>query len=146
VLARDPTDDVVARYCGASARKDMDALATTFTDDVILVSPISGSLVFRGRKDVGTLLTYVHSVLGPITWDIRVRDDHSALAVGQTRVGGIALSDAMLFELAPDGRIAVLRPHLRPWLGFSVFALLLGVRVVRHPQMLWRARAGRAAD
>lgn len=37
----------------------------------------------------------------------------------------------MVVELAPDGRIRKVSPHLRPWL--ALFALVLGPKVARHP-------------
>jgi hypothetical protein len=49
----------------------------------------------------------------------------------------------MIFELASDGRIDRIRPHLRPWLALTVFALMLGPRVARHPGLVWRALRGR---
>jgi hypothetical protein len=45
----------------------------------------------------------------------------------------------MLFELAQDGRIQTIRPHLRPWLALSAFAVLLAPRVARHPALVRRA-------
>ena len=31
------------------------------------------------------------------------------------------MSDAMVLELAPDGRVKTVRPHLRPWLALDAF-------------------------
>jgi hypothetical protein len=45
----------------------------------------------------------------------------------------------MAFDLADDGRISRIRPHLRPWLATTLFALLLGPQVARHPGVVWRA-------
>jgi hypothetical protein len=49
------------------------------------------------------------------------------------------MSDAMVFELAEDGRIRRIRPHLRPWLATTLFELLLGRRVGSHPGLIRRA-------
>jgi hypothetical protein len=49
----------------------------------------------------------------------------------------------MVCELAPDGRIRRISPHLRPWLALSTLALKLGVRMARHPGVLLRALRGR---
>ena len=49
----------------------------------------------------------------------------------------------MMLELGPDGRITRIRPHLRPWLSLSVFALVIAPKLLAHPGVLWRAlRAG----
>lgn len=44
-----------------------------------------------------------------------------------------------LRELADDGRIKTIRPHLRPWLALTLFALVLGPKVARHPGIVLRA-------
>jgi hypothetical protein len=48
-----------------------------------------------------------------------------------------------LAQLDGDGLIREIRPHLRPWLALTLFALTLGPRVARRPGVLVRAlRAG----
>jgi hypothetical protein len=59
--------------------------------------------------------------------------------VGQCRIAGLRLDDAMIFELDAQQRIRRVRPHLRPWLGTTVFALLLAPKLRAHPGVLWRA-------
>jgi hypothetical protein len=49
------------------------------------------------------------------------------------------MTDAMVFELAPDGRIRRISPHLRPWFALTLFALVLGPKVARRPGVVWRA-------
>jgi hypothetical protein len=60
------------------------------------------------------------------------------------RVGAVRMTDAMVFELAPDGRIRRIGPHLRPWLALTLFAALVGPKVARHPAMVRRALSGAA--
>jgi hypothetical protein len=59
--------------------------------------------------------------------------------VGEAAVGPVRLGDAMLFELDGDGRIRRIRPHLRPWLALTLFAMTLAPKVGRHPGVVWRA-------
>jgi hypothetical protein len=61
------------------------------------------------------------------------------VVIGDGKVGPLKFGDAMLFELADDGRIRRIRPHLRPWLGTTLLALRLGPKVGRHPGLVWRA-------
>jgi hypothetical protein len=132
-------EDAVTRYCAASAANDMDALAATFADDVELPSPLSGHLVFRGREDVRFLLGCVYDIINHVSWDQPIGGDSTRLAVAEARIGGLRIDDAMLFELDDSGLIRGIRPHLRPWLATTVFALLVGPRVVRRPGVLLRA-------
>jgi hypothetical protein len=132
-------DDAIARYRAASEANDIDALMDTLAPDVEVVSPISGRMTFRGSDDVRFLLSAVYGCLRGLSWTTQLTDGASSVLVGGGRVAGIGLTDAMVFDLAPDGRIARIRPHLRPWLALTMFALVLGPKVARHPAAVWRA-------
>lgn len=135
--------DAVERYRTASEANDIDALMGTLADDVELVSPISGRLVFRGRDDLRLLLRAVYGSLNGLRWTERVGTGTSQVVVGQARVGPLRLTDAMVFDLAADGKIQRIRPHLRPWLALTLLALVLGPKVGRHPGVVRRAFQGR---
>jgi hypothetical protein len=136
-------DDVVARYRAASEANDIDALLELLEPDAELISPLSGRMVFRGANDVRALLTAVYGSLRGWRWDEEVGDDRRRVVFGAGRVGPFKLGDAMLFELSGRGKIQRIRPHLRPWLGLTGFALLVGPRLARHPGVILRAlRAG----
>jgi hypothetical protein len=131
--------DAVAEYLAASEANDIERLLATLTEDAEVVSPLSARLVFRGRDDVRVLLGAVYGTLAGLRWHGELGDHSRGFAIGRARVGPLQIDDAMVFELAADGRIERVRPHLRPWLATTLFALTLGVRLVRHPTVLWRA-------
>jgi hypothetical protein len=136
-------DDAVATYIEASERNDIEAMMEVLAPDVELVSPISGRMVFSGEGDVRHLLTAVYGSLEGLRWMQTLGDGNHRVAIGEARILGVRLTDAMLFDLAPDGRIRRIGPHLRPWLALTLFAVVLGPQVARHPGMIWRAlRAG----
>jgi hypothetical protein len=136
-------DDALARYTDASERNDIDALMSACAPDVELVSPISGHMVFKGEGDVRHLLTAVYGSLKGLRWTQTLGEGKDRVAIGEARLLGVRLTDAMVFELAPDGRIRRIGPHLRPWLALTLFAIVLGPQVARRPGMIWRAlRAG----
>jgi hypothetical protein len=136
-------DDAIARYRAASEVNDMDALMSVVGPDVRVVSPISGSMVFCGADDVRFLLSHVYGCVRGLRWTSELSDGSRSVLVGEGKVAGVTMTDAMVFELGPDGRIVRISPHLRPWLALSLFALLLGPRVARRPGAILRAlRAG----
>ncbi|HEX5592600.1 MAG TPA: nuclear transport factor 2 family protein [Solirubrobacterales bacterium] len=136
-------DDALARYVEASERNDIEAMMETLAPDVELVSPISGHMVFRGEKDVRVLLEAVYGSLKGLRWTDQLGDGDRRVAVGEARLLGVRLTDAMVFDLAPDGRIRRIGPHLRPWLALTLFAIVLVPKVGRRPGMIGRAlRAG----
>lgn len=136
-------EGAVARYLAASAANDIEALLATLAPDAELVSPISGRMVFRGERDLRVLATAVYGSLRGLRWGPQISEGRVRMAIGEGRVAGARISDAMVFELDEQGRIARVRPHLRPWLGLTVFALAIGPRVARHPGVVLRALLAR---
>ena len=136
------SDDAVSRYCAATEVADVDAFMDTLTDDVAVVSPISGRMIFRGRDDVRHLLGAVYRTVADLRWTRTVGEGDVRVALAETRIGPVRMTDAMVFELAPDGRIRWISPHLRPWLALTLFAAVLGPRVARRPGIIRRALRG----
>jgi SnoaL-like domain len=132
-------DDAVARYCAASEANDIDAMMATLAPDAALSSPLSGHMSFRGHDDLRVLLTAVYGSMSALSWSEPVGDGPTRFAIADGRVGGLRLGDAMVFELDAHGLILRIRPHLRPWLATTVFALKLGPKVARHPAVIRRA-------
>lgn len=134
--------DAVTRYRAASEAGDIDALTGTLAADVELVSPISGRMVFRGTDDVHMVLTAVHASVTGLRWRQEVGAEPQIVVIGEGSVGPFKLTDAMVLELAEDGRIRRIRPHLRPWLAVTLLAVRLGAKLVRRPGVLMRAFSG----
>ena len=132
-------DDAVERYRAATEAGNVEGFMSALCEDAELVSPISGRMVFRGRADLRVLFDAVYGTLTGLVWRQQARDGEVALLRGECRVGPFRLDDAMIFELAPDGRIERIRPHFRPWLGSTAFALAVGAKMARHPGVLLRA-------
>lgn len=129
----------VSRYRAASEQNDMAVLLDCLTDDARLESPLSGRMVFRGKDDLGVLLGAVYGGLTGLRWYEELGDSSRRVLIGETRVAGIRMTDAMVLDLAEDGRIERIRPHLRPWLALTAFALRLGPQIARHPGVIVRA-------
>ena len=132
-------EDAVSRYRAATEAGDVDGFMETLAPDVEVVSPISGRMIFRGRDDVRVLLSAVYGSLTDLRWTETVGDGERRVAVGEARILGVGMTDAMVFDLGPDGRIRRISPHLRPWLALTLFAVVLGPKVARHPALVQRA-------
>ncbi|HEV7585018.1 MAG TPA: nuclear transport factor 2 family protein [Solirubrobacteraceae bacterium] len=132
-------EDAVQRYRAVRGEGDVPALLEVLAPDVEVVSPLSGRIVFRGKDDVRVVLDAVYSSLGQLTWHESVGDGRTRVVLGEARVGGLRMTDAAVLELADDGRIRRITPHLRPWLAVTVFALKMAVKVGPRPGLILRA-------
>jgi hypothetical protein len=131
--------DAVALYRRASEAKDIDGLMGSLAPGVELVSPLSGRLIFRGEEDLRILLPAVYGGMTGLRWRDEIGDGATRVVLGDGKIGPFKLADAMVLELADDGRIQRIRPFLRPWLAVTVLALALGPRMARHPGVMLRA-------
>ncbi len=132
-------EDAIARYLSASEAGDIEGIMAALDPDVALISPISGRMVFRGSDDVKVLLGAVYGSLKDLSWTRVLGDGEHRVALGEARLGPVHLTDAMVFELSPEGQIRKISPHLRPWLALTLFALVLGPKVGIRPGVVWRA-------
>ncbi|MGV9818342.1 nuclear transport factor 2 family protein [Nocardia xishanensis] len=135
--------DVVDQFCALTEIADIDALMETLAPDAELHSPISGALVFRGHDDLRVLLTAVYRGISGLRWTARLGDGARRVLLAEAKVGPFRMTEAMVIQLADDGRIRRLDPHLRPWLALSFLAIKLGPGLLRHPRLMRRARAAR---
>ena len=133
------TTDAVAAFCDATRDNDVDRIVSTLAPDAELVSPLSGHMVFRGQDDLRVLLGAVYGGLSDLTWREVIGEGATRVAVSDGRIAGVTITDAMVLELDDAGLIARIRPHLRPWLAITLFALLLGPKIARHPGVVRRA-------
>lgn len=131
--------DAVAQYEAASAVGDIDALMKTLAPDAQLISPIVGSGVISGHKDLRILLQAVYTTIHDLRWIERFGDDHRTVILGEAKIGPFRIGDAAVIELAEDGSIRRIRPHLRPWLATTFFALRVLPKVAKHPGVLGRS-------
>ena len=138
-MARTQTDDAVATFLAATKARDVDRMVSTLAPDAELLSPLSGRMLFRGRDDLRVLLGAVYGGLSNLVWREVIGEGTTRVAVSDARIAGVTITDAMVLELDDAGLIARIRPHLKPWLGITLFALLLGPKIARHPGALRRA-------
>jgi len=119
----------VERYCAASSANDLDGMLATLAPDAELISPLSATAVIRGKDDLRVLLGAIYSSLEGLRWGAPLTNGSTVITVGSSRIYGLRIDDAMVFELGPEGSIVRIRPHLRPWLATTVLALVLGIKL-----------------
>jgi hypothetical protein len=134
--------NVIAEFRAASEVNDLDRFVDTLVSNAELVSPLLARGVIRGKGDLRLLFAAVYGSLSELRWTEEIIDGDRGFMIATARVGPFRIDDAMVFELDHDGWIRRLRPHLRPWLATTWFALVVGLKVARHPGLIWRAVRG----
>jgi hypothetical protein len=138
-MAPTQTNEAVATFLDATRARDIDRIVSTLAPDAELHSPLFGNMVFRGRDDLRVLLGAVYGGLSGLVWREVIGEGATRVAVSDARIAGLTITDAMVLELDEAGLIVRIRPHLKPWLAITLFALLLGPKIARHPGVLRRA-------
>jgi hypothetical protein len=133
------TTDTVAMFCAGARTNDVNGMIAALAPDAELISPLVGRMVFRGHEDLRVLLDAAFGSLRGLHWREYIGDGQTRVAVSEARIGGVEITDAMVVELDDAGRIQRLRPHLRPWLALTLFAVRLGLKLGRHPSVVGRA-------
>jgi hypothetical protein len=137
--------DAVARFCAASVTNDVDGMIAALAHDAELVSPMFARMVVRGHADLRVVLEVVFGGLRNLQWREFVGDGQTRVAVGDARIFGLRIYDAMVIDLDETGRIRRLRIHLRGWLPITARTLEVGLKLSRHPGLLGRSLHVRAA-
>jgi len=115
---------------------------TAYAEDGALRSPIFGHFTFRGREDLRTLMRAVYKGVKETEFTSRAVEGRTAMLAARSRVLGLRIEEAFVFELDESGRIKVVTVHIRPLLGLTVLMLVLAVRMAAHPAVLLRALRG----
>jgi hypothetical protein len=138
-MAPTQTNDAVATFLDATKARDIDRMVSVLAPDAELHSPLFGNMVFRGRDDLRVLLGAVYGGMSDLVWREVIGEGATRVAVSDARIAGVTITDAMVLDLDDGGLIVRIRPHLKPWLAITLFALLLGPKIARHPGVLRRA-------
>lgn len=138
-------DGAVDRCIVASQANDVDEMLAALLPDADLISPIFGSMVFRGHEDLRVVLTAIYGNLTDVRWYDTLGDGRVRVVLGKARIGPLTLEDATLLEITDEGLIRRIKPHLRPWAAITLLALRLGPLLIRSPKIAQRAlRNGRS--
>jgi hypothetical protein len=138
-MAQIQTHDAVATFLAAAKARDIDRMVSTLAPDAELQSPLFGRMAFRGRDDLRVLLGAVYGGMSDLVWREVIGEGTTRVAVSDARIAGVTITDAMVLDLDDAGLIVRIRPHLKPWPALTLFALLLGPKIARHPGVLGRA-------
>jgi hypothetical protein len=144
--AADPSDGALAaaqattlRFREAAEAGDVEALLSTLAPDVVLRSPISDAVAFRGREEIRELMHAVFATIEDIRYFADVGDARTRALFDRATVGGQALEQAVRVQLDERQQISELTIFFRPLPGLAGLTAGLAPRVAARKH--GRARA-----
>jgi hypothetical protein len=131
--------ETTARYRAAAEAHDVEGVIATLAADVVLHSPITERVGFRGHDEMRELLGSVFEALTDIRYTHDIGNERQRALFVRARVGGQPVEEAMRIGLNDHAQIDEITLFFRPLPGLAALAGALAPRVVerRHG----RARA-----
>jgi SnoaL-like domain len=112
----------------AAESKDLDLLAETLREDVVLHSPVLFR-GFEGRDTVSAVLTHVAATLENFSYIDELADGESVVLRFKATVGDRELEGIDFLELDSDGRVRELTVFMRPFSALTAFNEQMKVRL-----------------
>ncbi|HEU4598654.1 MAG TPA: nuclear transport factor 2 family protein [Solirubrobacterales bacterium] len=104
----------------AAESKDLDLLAETLREDVVLHSPVLFR-GFEGRETVVTVLTHVAATLEDLSYVHEMAEGDTVVLRFQAKVGERELEGIDFLELDDEGRVRELTVFMRPYSALTTF-------------------------
>jgi SnoaL-like domain len=122
------------RYRRAGEAGDVEGLLATLAPDVVLHSPITERVVFRGHEEMRELLRAVFSTVTDVQYFADVGDERTRVLFDHVRVNGRAMEQAHRVTLHERGEIDEITLFFRPLPGLARLTYALGPRIAeaRH--------------
>lgn len=112
----------------AAESKDLDLLAETLREDVVLHSPVLFR-GFEGRETVLAVLTHVAATLEDLTYIDELAEGNSVCLRFKAKVGDRELEGIDFLELDEEGRVRELTVFMRPFSALTSFNERMAARL-----------------
>jgi SnoaL-like domain len=104
----------------AAEARDVDLMAETLRDDVVLHSPVLFR-GFEGREAVGAILGHVGEVLEGLEYTDEAAGEGTVVLRFEARVGDLELEGVDYLQLDDDGLVTDLTVFMRPMSALTAF-------------------------
>jgi hypothetical protein len=127
-----PAGTTTARYRAAAEAHDIDAMLATFAPDVLLHSPITDRIQFRGHDELRDLLAAVFETISEIRYFADIGDARNRALFFRGRVGSQPVEEAIRVTLDDNALITEMTVFFRPLPGLAALTGALAPRVVER--------------
>jgi hypothetical protein len=132
------------RVADAMQAGDFAAMRELLAPDVVLNSPISSSIKFRGADNVVALLEIVHDAYEELEYTAIFGRGDTWAQVFAVRVDGHRMQGTDLMRLDEDGKVREFTVFFRPLSGVATLAAALAPRVAERQGSRRRSAIARA--
>lgn len=136
---------VLRRFIDAMERHDLDGLLETFSSDVVLRSPNTARVTFRGRDELRELMHVHFSVVHDVSYRRESLGPGTDTLVYTGIVRGQPVEIVNRVELDDDHLIDEITIYVRPLPGLTALAAALGPPIARTRRSAAHALLLRAA-
>jgi SnoaL-like domain len=112
----------------AAETKDLDLLAETLCEDVVLHSPVLFR-GFEGRDTVIAVLTQVAATLEDLSYTDELTEERAVVLRFKAHVGDRELEGIDFLELDDEGKVAELSVFMRPLMALTRFNEQIAARL-----------------
>lgn len=122
---------ITGRFRQAAEAHDVEGVIDTLAPDVVLNSPITDRVTFRGRDEVRELLRTVFVTISDIRYFADIGDERTRALFYRANVHGEPLEEATRIELNEQGQIREITLFFRPLPGLATLTAALAPRMAR---------------
>jgi SnoaL-like protein len=116
----------------AAEAYDIEGVLATTASDVVLRSPVTDRVVFRGHEQVREVLRAVFATLKDMHYFVDVGDQRTRALFYTATVGTQPIEEALRVELNENAKIQAFTIFYRPLPGLATFAAAMAPRVARR--------------
>lgn len=120
-----------ARFRSAVEGGDVDGVLTTLSDGVVLRSPFTDRLTFKGHGDMRLLFPHVFASIGKIHYFADIGDSRDRALFYRAEVRGRPIEEATRLRLNPDGLIEEITLFFRPVPSLVTLMAVMAPRIAR---------------
>ncbi|HEX2089170.1 MAG TPA: nuclear transport factor 2 family protein [Actinomycetota bacterium] len=125
-------DQPTARFRRAVENHDVEGALATLAPDVVLRSPITDRIAFRGIDEMRDLFPSIFATIKNIHYFADIGDAATRALFYNARVNGEPVEEATRVELDESQRIKEITIFFRPLPGLATFTAAMAPRVARR--------------
>ncbi len=116
----------------AAAEHDVELALGALTDDVVLHSPLTDRMSFRGKEDIRRLFETVYANFVNLNYHTEIGDGRERVLIGRATVGGQPIEETLHLRLDERDKITEITLFIRPLPGLTAVMAALGPQLARR--------------